>query len=477
MYTQKTLPKKELIERLKFILATYKTDKRELDPKIVFDDDIWVSWRAGQFFSPKFKEIDENPHNSFLFRKEIIKAVEKLKKEQISEKDLREIFEKKLSLVLSDFKPSGSEGDIASQINAWYFKTFGTEVFDTKSGRLVPHKTSTHEIFEVANARYLYKKIINKEIKAEQIKILKLGNGKKSKPHIIFLDEIQRLDIKNKTNVYSRIKYIISDFSEKMVEEVKQKISKHLDVFEFKVIDALNLEEKNISVIECSYLFDTLSQPILVKYEGGFYEVWTRGVINEDIKIKDKKGKKISALKFKQLLDKNNYKELAKLAPDSFNSIKIERKLVKIHIEKYPYGKSLAKFFEDEDDIYFSTNRTLIDTLKKYKETLVPGGFFQTFDYGFVDAEKSVKFSGKYQRYNGNITTPLTFKLVRHFEPEIKLSLSHVASNQYLSEIFNEKIMPVSNLLKLIDDFSDFKNFFPLQFHKYSSYIDKLNAK
>ena len=76
MYTQKTLPKKEVIKRLKFILKTYKPDQRELDPAVVFDDNIWVAWETGQFFSLRFKEMHENPHNSFLFRNEIIKEVE-----------------------------------------------------------------------------------------------------------------------------------------------------------------------------------------------------------------------------------------------------------------------------------------------------------------------------------------------------------------------------------------------------------------
>jgi hypothetical protein len=483
MYTQKSLPKKEIIRRLKFILKTYKPEQREIDPRVVFDDNIWVAWDAGQFFSLRFKEMHEAPHNAFLFRKEIVKEVEKLKRQNISEKELRLIFEKKLLLVLTDFQPSGSKEDIASKMNEWYFKAFGSEVFTTKSGRIVPHKTSNHSIFEKANARYLYKKIINKEIKAPEIKILKLGNGKKALPHKVFLDEIQRLDQKNKTNIYSRIKYIITDYSEKLVNEVKEVLTKeakeHLNVLQFKVLDALNFAdyEKDIAAIECSYLFDTLSQPLLAKLEGNYYEVWTRGVIDEDMPIKTKKGKKLQPLKFRQLLLKNNYKELASIAPVSFNAVKIERKLIKIKIENYPYGKFIENFYKEDDNFFFSTNKTLIDALKNFKDVLVEGGYLQNFDYGFVDDKEKGKFSGRYQRYNGNITTPLNFELIRHIEPTVKLSLNHKTANQYASDVLNQRIISISNIVKLIDDFNDFKNLFPLQFHKYSSSIENFSDR
>jgi len=37
--------------------------------------------------------------------------------------------------------------------------------------------------------------------------------------------------------------------------------------------------------------------------------------------------------------------------------------------------------------------------------------------------------------------------------------------------------LPTSNLLKLINDFNDFKNLFPLHYHKHFSYIEKINNK
>jgi len=206
----KTLPKKEVVRRLNFILHNYDRERREIDISIIFDSDIWAAWNNNEFFSERFKKLDEVPHDIFVVRKSIIKKVKQTPSKKITLKQLQDIFVKGCDLTLGDFRKTGSKDDIINQINHIYFESYGKEAFTTTDSRRVPYRISHHEIFERCNARLLYKNIKEGKLKSNGYKILKLGNGSKIDAHYAFFDEFKNLDSKNKTSFFEKLTYIIS---------------------------------------------------------------------------------------------------------------------------------------------------------------------------------------------------------------------------------------------------------------------------
>ena len=477
----RVLSKEELIKRLEFILKVYKPDQRGMDLKVLFDDDIWIMWENGQLFSERFRNLDISPHDVFVIRKSMISKIKNSKLKEFDEEAVKKVFEEGDDLVIDQFKKSGSEDDIVSKTNIWYFCSYGTEVFDTKSGRKVPSRISTDEIFEKANAHYLHKQLREKKIKTEKIIILKLANGKKSLQHIAFMDEFRRLDKKYSTGFYSNLKCIITDISEKMIDEARQiiaKTGKHQDKLEFKKFDILKdtMNEK-LAVIDSSYLFDSISQPFIAKIVDKYYEVYIRGVIDDSFRIRTKNNKKISAEKFKDMLINNRFYEIKKLATESFNAIQIERKLVEINIKNYPYAEIIEALYGDIPFALIPADLNLIESLRKLGSSLAEGGYMHAFEYGLKSMQEAAATRKGYVRYNGNITTPINFPLIEMLEPQLKLKLEITTSLNNLSIALNQRIISIDSITRKLEDHDSFKRVYGYSLNRHLKLLQEIENK
>ncbi len=482
----RTLSKDTIIKRLEFILKKYSIEMLEFDLAMVFDDELWTLWENGHFINHRFPEIETNFDSKYLIRNSIIKKIKRLNKKIINESELKNIFEDGDEFVLGPFLPSGDKNDIVSKMNYWYFNSFGNDVFKfDKKSRVVPNMLSIDPLFEKANANYLYNKIKSGSIKVNEIKILKLANGYKVEAHRAFFEEIKKLDNENGTNVYSRLKYIITDFSSKIVQDVKNKCLRvkelnqaHKDgTIKFEVFDALSgidNYEKDLSVIDTSYLFDSISSPIIIKRGNELYHVYIRGVISDKYKISDRNGKKIPHKVFKNYLIKNDFNKLSKIEKRAFNLIRIEIKLVKTETNKFSYSKQLNEFCKDHETALFSLNMKLINLLEDYKKVLVRGGYFQSFDYGILDFKKMKLHSKLYQRYTGNVTLPINYTFLKILGISGMFNINIENSITYLNKSLNDKVIFFPNLNNKTTTFEIFAKFFDFN---YLTNFNKLKQK
>ncbi len=488
MENDKFLSKKEIVKRLHFIIKHYKPEQREITLDIIFDTDIWTKWNNHEFFSERFSKIDEKPHDIFVVRKSIINKMEKDSREKLSLKELKEIFLGGDETNLGEFKKTGTEDDIVNKINFLYFGSYGNEVFTTKSGRSVPNKLSNHFIFEKSNARLLYELIKKEQIQSNTYKVLKLGNGSKVDAHYAFFNEIKTLDRENKTNVFEKLAYIISDLSLSNIEQVKKEFLKNSfgkeliekNILQFKVVDGLKVREKfnnELSMIESSYLYDSMSQPILAKVDGEFYEVWVRAVISDSFDIKSKDKNKVSMIEFKKMIDENNLDNINKLKPETFNAIRFEKLLKKTDIKNHPYYEEIIESLKDSDNITFSTIDTMIESIKNVKDSLINGGVFQTFDFGIKEKDSYNKLTGSYVRYNGNITTPINFPLLKLLEPKLQLKIKVESSTSFVYNAIKEKVISIIDVIKLLKSHDIIRNFFPYSQHQFFQTLVELDNK
>lgn len=484
----RSLSKHVLIKRLQFALDKYPVDMLEFDLRMIFDDELWTLWENGHFINQRFPEIEAKFDSKYVIRKSMINKIRRLNKKFINELELEKLFEEGNDLILGPFLPSGDKNDIFSFLTACYFNSYGTGVFRfDKKSRTVPNKLSNDPLFEKANANYLYNAIKSGRIKAEQIKILKLANGAKVEAHKVFLDEIKKLDKENGIDVYSKLQYIITDFTSKIIDDVKKKCLKikelkkayKLGLLDFKVFDVLSpIEEysKDLAVIDASYLFDSISSPIIIKRNNDLYHVYIRGVICDKYKVHYTNGRKISHKDFKSLLLRKDYKRLSKIEKRAFNLVRIETKLVKTDINKLPYSKQLKEFLKIPEIEIFSLNLPLIDFLEKCKKILVHGGYFQSFDYGIVDSKK-LKFRPRiYQRYTGNITFPLNYAFLQILENgDYKINIEN--SLNYLNKFSNDEVIYFSNLRDKMTNFEAFSKLFDFSYLKNLAKLKESNEK
>lgn len=488
MENLKILQRKEIIRRLNFIIKHYKSEQREITLDVIFDSDIWTKWDNNEFFSERFAKLDEIPHDIFVIRKNIIEKIKKDNREKISLKELKEIFLGSDETNLGEFKKTGSEDDAANKINYVYFGSYGNEVFTTKSGRKVPNKLSNDEIFEKSNARLLYELIKKGQIKSNEYKVLKLGNGSKVKAHYAFFNEIKKLDKENNTNVLQNLVYIISDLSESTIEQVKKEflsdnLGKELidkKILRFDIVNALKVHEKyknELSMIESSYLYDSMSHPIFAKIRGEFYEVWARAVLSDSFNIKSKDKNEISIKEFRKMIDENDFEKINKIKPESFNSIRFENILKKTNIKDHPYYEEIIESLKDLDNVTFTTLDNMIESIKNLKDSLVHGGVFQTYDFGIKEKDNFNKITGSYVRYNGNITTPINFPLLKLLEPKLELKIKVEPSTSFVSRIFKEKVISVIEILKLLKNHDIIRNFFPYSQHQFFQILAELDNR
>ena len=167
-------------------------------------------------------------------------------------------------------------------------------------------------------------------------------------PAVVFLDGIKSLDYQHGTQIYRRLRYILSDISLKTVEQGRVNAKKHhhakphvdAGILQFEVHGAKGNCPAGSHVITSSYLYDSISQPIIAKIDGQFHELHLREYIDENGKyFQTRNQEEITPLEFKKWLQQNDIERLSSVNPSCFGSIHWEMKLVRIpNITQYSDG-------------------------------------------------------------------------------------------------------------------------------------------
>ena len=492
--------KKILIKRLKLLLALgrvievpiellYNKKAWEKDHKKneIFDG-IMEKHPPDELFN-RLQEWDKKPHSYFGIRPGFTARVEAYAGDSITPRDLSGLFEEGDELTLGPFKPLGSTDDFFSKLNRWYYGSMGQRAF-TWEGK-VPIKLPNDPLIQKANARNLHQRVVQGDFgKKGSIIVQKWGSGGLLDPVESFLDEMVRLDEQNRTHVYGRLRYVLSDISDKCIRESRDQAKdekddrpakRHLDAgaLKFKIIDATSAPptgDTKVASIESSYLYDSVSQPIIAKVDGRFYEVHYRAYVDNspgnDFQKSDYQ--RIHPLKFKRLLIEGDLKKLSYLRPTTFGNIRWEEKLVEIpDIMQYPHGRILEQMTGGVDNITLPTSITILESIKNAAESLRPRGYIQTFDLGIRERGKIVRQSGDIHQYNGSVYSGVNFELIVKTLTDQGFDVKVEHLTDYLEEVLGEKVLPTITLPSCARDTHAFDTYFPLHLMRKSTWIQQ----
>lgn len=435
----------------------------------------------------KLRKLNKKPHPQFGVRKSLISKIKNHSKEIISPEEFANILEEGDGATLSNYSSLGTDNNIFSKLNEWYYGALGQRAF-TLEGQ-VPSKFSNDSSINKANAKNLYNRAINGDFGKNTITIQKWGSGGLLDPVISFLDEIVNLDKKNGTNIYKKIRYFVTDTSKKSIRDSINDIKEnkhakvHFDskVLKFKLLDATNNTSTNVANIESSYLYDSISSSIIAKVDRKFYELHYRLYL--DVSYPDnfrlRNYDQITPINFKKLLENNDLKNLSNVNPRTFNSLRWDVKFSEIDIKDYPCGKTLEQMTKNVNNITLPTSINGLDSIKNALNTLAPNGYVQVFDLGIVDKlDKNVllddfknKNIGDILRYNGAVYNMVNFYLIaEELKKEgFKVKLEHITN--YLTNLLCERVLPAFILPKIIDNEELFNTLFPIEKMKNYKFI------
>jgi len=359
--------KRTLLKRIKSLSPRGRSV--DIDPKVLFDKRIWIDKKTNHV-KREFYDVPEDepqqtewayyraPCTYYGLRGSFIERLKASKRTYFTEKQLVRLFDSADAYTLGDFAPVGTPNDFFMKMNRWYYGSFGTKAFSTMGE--VPSGFSHDPFIQQANASLLHEKARKGQFgKRGEIVVQKWGFGGILESVTGFLDHIKKLDKDYGTKIYKRLRYEASDLSKKSVQRCRQEARKSehrkAGVLHFKVSDITKPVRGNPACIESSYLLDSISQPILGKIDGVFYEAHFRSYFDLSI-LKDHCPAGLDTViadHFMKLLETDDYEGIAKMNPKLFSNMTWEQKLKKIDITDFPHGRAIAELTKDIDTAYF----------------------------------------------------------------------------------------------------------------------------
>jgi len=335
-----------------------------------------------------------------------------------------------------------------------------------------------------ADARELNKHLINLEKTGKlpnEIVVIGwgIGNGRFDTD---FLDELKKLSLK----YYKKIRYLLCDFSAKMLDDVRNEayIKTHLEHLEFIQIDATQqlwqLSEGEVMLIRFNELYDDLPAQELFYYEGKFYELWWRAYINQGIQIKTNKNKIVKTEELVKMIRAYDLGELAKLDRPFLRKIKFEFKYRKIKdIENYPYGRLIKSKVNPlrKDSLsngvksanltrcYIPVNFAAIKHFENSLKLLSPFGYMRFFDYYIVDCLVEETFRNIFlPRFSGSeflpsskqyITGSTNGSILKAVAESYGWKVAINSHKDYLKDILGEKYFSRWDIYDIIGEILD----------------------
>jgi hypothetical protein len=490
-------------------------------------EDIESTTPPNILFKKLRSEYLNKPYEYYAIRTELIEAIKNSEQTIFNQTDLRKLWNYKFQNKannLTEFHKLGSEDDFFNKMNKWYYGALGTRAFTIYGG--VPDSISIDDTIQKMNARFFYSKI--KENKGqkngEQIETYiaeKVGFGGKVNPVIAFLEELVRLTNKgNKKNgniELENTKYIASDISQRCIIDAKieyEDLKKHnylpsisetesnkkksetelkniaefyntcANIVDFKISDLkknkIKRKEKPFCQ-ESSYLLDSISQPVIAKIGGKFYELKYRAYLDTKkyYNFNWANGYRMSAREFQHMLIHENIEKLSKVHARTFDNIEWEISKHKINMSKYPNGRIIEELCYNVDNVTLPTGETHIKIIEDSLKNIQNGGYIQIFDLGIKSSDDLMRmsdhdmyYSGGILRYNGAVYMPLNLYVIEKVLSEKGIKIRVEDITDYLSKMSNHTILDTVSLKHIASDPALFEKIYPIEYmHKYDLII------
>lgn len=317
-----------------------------------------------------------------------------------------------------------------------YFLNTGLKAWS--SGE-VPYTGISNYFEAFKKAKFVVENLKGREL--EEIKILEVGagNGEFAKN---FIKAFQEICIEEHLNYKSKIKYYLSDYSSKTIEEIKNKMRNYSEnaFLEFLILDvreSINLKEK-FDVIFANYLLDQLPARIFVKE-----------ITNKQIKYYEK----YIALEsnINKLLQQKKKKNLIKKIDKRSDFVLIDFEK-EINLEHRSLLESCFRAGKTSTVVY---SYGALKAIKKFLTLLKPTGLLLCSDFNATSKPGFDKYDPCY--YGNSLAQAVNFEFIyKYFFNPIDKSLPHQKEN--LNEyqmilIYEDPVKPLHTLILTRPDY------------------------
>jgi hypothetical protein len=275
--------------------------------------------------------------------------------------------------------------------------------------------------------------------------VLKLGAGCDVEPVRLLFEELARLG----GGLAERCRVVVSDLSPPLMKEAARRAG--LDPLlcglaergqvQFQVLDARRPElAEKFSLIESSYLYDSLPQRELARVGGRWYELKARPQLKGCSQRPE----------FLRLLAADDLEGLHQVPTHRFGYLDWEVVLDPLPAKEVPHRERLEDICRGAGDVAVPLGDALISGFEVLLPHLAPGGVLQTFDLGIFglgegDPHLKPAFKGPH-RICAALFLGQNFALARRIFAERGLKVKLSAPEDYLEEMLGEEVVSLDRL-------------------------------
>ena len=263
----------------------------------------------------------------------------------------------------------------------------------------------------------------------ESLRVLELGCGNGNSAWR-FLERLRQIDGEKGTDFLERTHYILSDFSERMLSNAAA--NRHLRPYaknlEFALVDAESphLSEGDFLLVRTNELFDDLPTQLIVREGGGFKEVWLELHLDQSEEILTRAGEPIPRREFAWLA-RNRFWKLLRMVDGSFvKRLELVVKYRPVKLDTVAFTLLHSIFGRIPEGEAIPIPFAAASCMAAVRALLVPGGIFDSFDYGFNSLRELHKLQPGIFRTPGALTTFVNFRFLKAMAPLLGYSTAVV---------------------------------------------------
>jgi hypothetical protein len=346
-------------------------------------------------------------------------------------------------LLQEEFSSLDEDENITNKLNRWSYAAFGS----TALGR-VDKEVNIEEANSKKSAEQFYNNTLKPLIDEDgqltkEIVIQEWGAGDHYSAKA-FLDMIKKLDEENHTRCLDKLKYILIDYSPKVVQDLRESpaLKEYKDIVEIRIGDVLDMGDDlpKAQLIRARFLLSSLPKKMIWIKDGKFYELTTRAYIDMDESdtFLAEDGRRYSLDELKEIIHKEDIEVMKKLGRRFFNKIKWQSRYEEIkNIEQFPYSEYLIYLRDKGFKGKISLDIGALEALKNMINNLVEGGQIQITDAGTLEYEQLDEFVGSIVRVFGAVYSPVNFHFLNYM---LSASFNYEHQAEYGNEYLEGEI-------------------------------------
>lgn len=240
----------------------------------------------------------------------------------------------------------------------------------------------------------------------EPIRILELGGGNGNNA-ARYLEKLKALDRERRTRFYERVQYILTDFSESMLEDVGKNrlIRKHMDRISLELVDARKMVvDEQITCVRFNELYNDLPTKIILVENGEFYEIYLAIYINPRVRIRTKDGGVIARREFALMMEEGR-SELNEVDGSIVRRMEFEVLKLPTDVDVGTVSLVMKAFGRLPENYLIPIPIGGAENLLQLKKNMPLIGRVDFFDYGFMDLRELGSLQSSIFRTPGALTS------------------------------------------------------------------------